>query len=294
MTEEHSKIRWIQTENVNWFCLTLNSWQEFKKNSNNELILFLHGTGGSYECWDEIAKGLSHSFVTLCLDLPGHGRSENNKTFKLSLRNIAIELSQLLNLLNIKKLKSIVSHSAGTTLAVELSNCNNQIEVEKIIGINPSLVPPPFHFTMALGPLISPFITSETSVSLLSKIINNSTIIEKLLDSTGSNLNDPIKRNRYARLFNNKKHLKGALNFMAETDVMSVLQNANSAKTKFLFIIGIKDAWVKSASLKNIFSKYFPQAKILEMDGGHLLNETHAKELCKLILQELTYRSDSI
>jgi surfactin synthase thioesterase subunit len=81
---------------------------------------------------------------------------------------------------------------------------------------------------------------------------------------------------------------------MAETDVMSVLQNANSAKTKFLFIIGIKDAWVKSASLKNIFSKYFPQAKILEMDGGHLLNETHATELCKLILQELTYRSDSI
>ena len=294
MTEEHFKIRWIQTENVKWFCLTLNSWQEFKENSNNELVLFLHGTGGSYVCWDEIAKGLSHSFVTLCLDLPGHGKSENNKTFKLSLRNIAIELSQLLKLLNIKKLKTIVSHSAGTTLAVELSNRNKQIEVEKIIGINPSLVPPPFHFTMALSPLISPFITSETSVSWLSKIINNSTIIERLLDSTGSNLKDPIKRDRYARLFNNKKHLKGALNFMAETDVMSVLQNVHSAKTKFFFIIGIKDAWVKADSLKNIFSKYFPQAKVLEMDGGHLLNETHAKELCKLILQELTYRGDSI
>jgi magnesium chelatase accessory protein len=200
----------------------------------------------------------------------------------------------LLNLLNIKSLKTIVSHSAGTTLAIEFSNYNKQIEVEEIIGINPSLVPPPFHFTMALSPLISPFITSETSVSLLSKIINNSTIIEKLLDSTGSNLKDPIKRDRYARLFNNKKHLKGALNFMAETDVISVLQNANSAKTKFFFIIGIKDSWVRSDSLKNIFSKYFPQAKILELDGGHLLNETHAKELCKLILQELTHRSNSI
>ena len=294
MTEEQSKIRWIQTENVKWFCLTSNSWQEFEEHRNNKLVLFLHGTGGSYECWDEISKGLSQTFVTLCLDLPGHGKSENSKRFKLSLRNIAIELSQLLNLLNIKSLKTIVSHSAGTTLAIEFSNYNKQIEVEEIIGINPSLVPPPFHFTMALSPLISPFITSETSVSLLSKIINNSTIIEKLLDSTGSNLNDPIKRNRYAKLFNNKKHLKGALNFMAETDVMSVLQNANSAKTKFLFIIGIKDAWVKSDRLKNIFSKYFPQAKILELDGGHLLNETHAEELCKLILQELTHRSNSI
>ena len=294
MTEEKSNIRWIQTENVKWFCLTSNSWQEFEEHRNNKLVLFLHGTGGSYECWDEISKGLSQTFVTLCLDLPGHGKSENSKRFKLSLRNIAIELSQLLNLLNIKSLKTIVSHSAGTTLAIEFSNYNKQIEVEEIIGINPSLVPPPFHFTMALSPLISPFITSETSVSLLSKMINNSTIIEKLLDSTGSNLKDPIKRERYARLFNNKKHLKGALNFMAETDVISVLQNANSAKTKFFFIIGIKDSWVRSDSLKNIFSKYFPQAKILELDGGHLLNETHAKELCKLILQELTHRSNSI
>ena len=294
MTEEQPKSRWIQTENVKWFCLTSNSWQEFEENSNNKLVLFLHGTGGSSECWDDIAKGLSHSFVTLCLDLPGHGKSENSKTFKLSLRNIARELSQLLKLLNIKKLKTIVGHSAGTTLAVELSNCNKQIEVEKIIGINPSLVPPPFHFTMALSQLISPFITSEPSVSWLSKIINNSTIIEKLLDSTGSNLIDPIKRGRYARLFNNKKHLKGALNFMAETDVMSVLQNVHSAKTKFFFIIGIKDNWVKSENLKNIFSKYFPQAKILELDGGHLLNETHAKELCKLILHELTYCGNSI
>ena len=124
--------------------------------------------------------------------------------------------------------------------------------------------------------------------------INNSTIIEKLLDSTGSNLKDPIKRDRYARLFNNKKHLRGALNFMAETDVMSVLQNVHSAKTKFFFIIGARDTWVRPDNLKNIFSKYFPQAKILELDGGHLLNETHAKELCKLILQELTYRGNSI
>ena len=294
MTKKQSKIRWIQTENVKWFCLTSNSWREFEENNNNKLVLFLHGTGGSYECWDEIAKGLSHSFVTLCLDLPGHGKSENDKTFKLSLRNIAIELGQLLKLLKIKKLKRIVSHSAGTTLAVELSTCNKQIEIEKIIGINPSLVPPPFHFTMALSPLISPFITSEPSVSWLSKIINNSTIIEKLLDSTGSNLIDSVKRDRYARLFNNKKHLKGALNFMAETDVMSVLQNVHSVKTKYFFIIGIKDAWVKSDNLKNIFSKYFPKAKILELDGGHLLNETHAKELCKLILQELTYRGNSI
>ena len=71
---------------------------------------------------------------------------------------------------------------------------------------------------------------------------------------------------------------------MAETDVMSVLQNVHSEKQNF-FLSLAKDTWVRPDNLKNIFSKYFPQAKILELDGGHLLNETHAKELCKLILR---------
>ena len=97
MTKEQNIVRRIQTENVKWFCLTPNSWQEFEENSDNELVLFLHGTGGSYECWNEISKELSQNFVTLCVDLPGHGKSENSKKFKLSLRNIAIELSQLLS-----------------------------------------------------------------------------------------------------------------------------------------------------------------------------------------------------
>ncbi|GIR49396.1 MAG: hypothetical protein CM15mP58_14930 [Burkholderiaceae bacterium] len=110
-----------RTVTINWFCFT--------------------GTGGSYECWDEIAKGLSHSFVTLCLDLPGHGKSEN-KNIQVKLTKYCHRAKSIAQAFKHKKLKTIVGHSAGTTLAIELSNCNKQIEVEKIIGINPSLVPP--------------------------------------------------------------------------------------------------------------------------------------------------------
>ena len=46
---------------------------------------------------------------------------------------------------------------------------------------------------------------------------------------------------------------------MAETDVMSVLQNVHSAKTKFFFIIGTRDTWVRPENLKNIFSNHASQ-----------------------------------
>tara|TARA_B100000963_G_C22612761_1_gene665722 strand:+ start:256 stop:1203 length:948 start_codon:yes stop_codon:yes gene_type:complete len=289
MIKEERKARWIKTENVTWFCVTSKS-----SHTPDNLLLFLHGTGGSSECWDELSAELSNRFVTLSLDLPGHGKSQSKKNFKLSLRNIAKELSRLFEFLNIKKIRTIVGHSAGTTLAIELLIYNQEIEVENIIGINPSLIPPPLHFTMALSPLVSPFITSRPTISWLSKIINNSSIINKLLDSTGSDLEDPSKRERYKRLFNNKGHLQGALSFMAETDVLSVLQNVNSVRTKFFFIIGVKDYWIPIDKIKEIFAKYFPGAKVSELDGGHLLNETHSSDLCKLIMTELPERSNGI
>ena len=48
---------------------------------------------------------------------------------------------------------------------------------------------------------------------------------------------------------------------MAETDVMSVLQNVHSCKNKIFFIIGIKDAWVKSDNLKTFSANIFHKQK---------------------------------
>ena len=138
------------------------------------------------------------------------------------------------------------------------------------------------------------FITSRLSVDWLSRIINNSSIINKLLDSTGSNLENSDKRERYKRLFYSKDHLQGALRFMAETDVLSVLKNVHAVRADFFFIIGTKDSWIRKDRIKDIFTEYFPKAKVFELDGGHLLNETHPAELCKLIITALTQRSNGI
>ena len=70
---------------------------------------------------------------------------------------------------------------------------------------------------------------------------------------------------------------------MAETDVRGTLQKVHLLNCKFVFIIGKKDSWVREKDLKKILEKYFPNTEVLELDGGHLLNETHAEEITKLI-----------
>ena len=130
--------------------------------------------------------------------------------------------------------------------------------------------------------------------SCCSRLIKKSSLIDRLLDSTGSILSNSVKREKYKKLFNNENHLIGALNFMAETDVQSVLQNVSLLTTKFFFIIGTRDSWVRLDSLQKILREYFPSAKVLELDGGHLLNETHSEELCNLVFKELPGHSDGI
>ncbi len=40
-------------------------------------IVFLHGFLESLEIWEDYAKSLSESYRIVCIDLPGHGKSEN-------------------------------------------------------------------------------------------------------------------------------------------------------------------------------------------------------------------------
>jgi len=44
----------------------------------NQAILFVHGAGGSHRHWIYQVAGLGQKYLTLAVDLPGHGESEGN------------------------------------------------------------------------------------------------------------------------------------------------------------------------------------------------------------------------
>ena len=290
MSDKNRTFAFIKTRNINWYCETNNVQLTEKKISNVKkkgIVFFIHGTGGSSISWESILDELGTQFPIFTVDLPNHGKSKSSASFKLTLRNISLDIIELLSMLEINYIKAFVGHSAGVTLALELLLQNTTIRVDKLFGINPSLVPPPKYFAFLLNPMLAPLVTSKPSLRFLSEYVKNSTVIDRLLDSTGSFLIDQNKREDYKRLFDNTKHINGALNFMAVTDIRSVLERSGKITTELFFLVGKSDLWVNAKKLEIILKRYFPRATSKEIEGGHLLNETHAIEISHFLLKEI-------
>ena len=258
--------------------------QIFKKNRQNRpLFLLIHGTGGAVHSWHEMVEVLHNEADLILVDLPGHGFTQESHNNDYSLSRISSLLKRLLAILNINRINLVIGHSAGAALAIELSIKNNLQQITGLIGINPSLVPPPVSYNLLLNPWVSPLVASTGFTSILSFVTQKTPLIENLLTSTGSQLNSNQKK-LYKKIFLQDKHLKGAIKFMASTDLFYLLSKSKHLKTNTTFIIGKEDPWVKVDPLKKIIAQNFPNSKIIENTGGHLMHETCPKKISAQIL----------
>jgi 2-succinyl-6-hydroxy-2,4-cyclohexadiene-1-carboxylate synthase len=102
------------------FC-TFDFHYSFRGDSNQPLILFLHGfMGDSYE-FDRVISLLSEQFSCLTVDLPGHGKTRiigGEECYTMA--NTAQALIDWLDELNVKRC-ALVGYSMGGRLALYLS-----------------------------------------------------------------------------------------------------------------------------------------------------------------------------
>ncbi|SDX15346.1 Pimeloyl-ACP methyl ester carboxylesterase [Lutibacter oricola] len=95
------------------------NYTEYRHDTSNEWVTFVHGAGGSSSIWFKQVRSFSHFFNVLVLDLRGHGDSKpglkdtfnDNYTFDA----ITNDIVEVLNHLNIKK-----SHFSGISLGTIL------------------------------------------------------------------------------------------------------------------------------------------------------------------------------
>ncbi len=271
--------RMVLVENILWHV------QIFIKEDKKKrpLFMLIHGTGGGVHSWNEIVKNLHSKANIILIDLPGHGFTQDNFENDYSLTKIAFLLRKLLRILEIQSIDLVVGHSAGAAIGIELCIQSNLQQINQLIGINPSLIPPPFSYNMLLNSWLSPIATSNGFTSILSIVTKNTTMVENLLASTGSELN-PQQKKLYKRIFSSNRHLKGAIQFMASTDLSELLNKSRSFKNNSTFILGKDDPWIQINPLKKIIHKYFPSSKIIENPGGHLMHETYPEKISKQIL----------
>ena len=63
------------------------------------------------------------------------------------------------------------------------------------------------------------------------------------------------------------------MNFMAGADITHLLGKCKAIKSKLIFILTEDDGWIPIKNLRDVIRKYFDNAKVIEMRGGHLFHE---------------------
>ena len=249
------------------------------------VILLLHGTGSSTHSWGELTPLLNQEAQVLSVDLPGHAFTLGASVDSLRLEQIASNLVALIEELKMPWPTMVVGHSAGAPLALAFAN-QAPTKPRVIIGLNPSLIPPPPSYTQFFGPMLGPVTKSATLASILAKIAPLSGMTDRLLDSTNTNLPE-TNRNYYRRLFQSPEHARGAMNFMASANIDQVLKAGSSLPSHLIWVIGESDQWVPEIGLKKIIKQYFPKSTVIYWPGGHIMHEIETTKTADLILSEL-------
>ena len=244
-------------------------------------VLLIHGTGASSHSWGPIFTELSNSYTVLAPDLPGHGFTLGALKHQLHIDQIAVELKKLLEILDLWIPHTLVGHSAGANCVLTLANLS-RTQPMAIIGFNPSFVSPPAAYSNFLAPLIHPIATSGLLANFLSHTIGKTKMVDQLLDSTRSQLNEE-QRQHYRLLFKQSAHIFGAMNFMAATDIPQLLRNSSALTSQMTYLIPEDDPWVSKRSLGPIMQQYFPKAHLIHENGGHLFHEIHPDRATTLI-----------
>ncbi|MBU3693922.1 MAG: alpha/beta fold hydrolase [Rhodocyclaceae bacterium] len=249
------------------------------------LVVLLHGTGSSTHSWAPMWPQLTAKTRVLAIDLPGHGFTRGADYARLDLASIAQQLDVLLEVLDIGTPALVAGHSAGFPLALRWSLLGKH-QASRLVGYAPSLVPPPPAYAMFLGPLINPLATSGPMASLLAATIGPSGMVDRLLDSTASILND-TQRAHYRTLFGESGHVRGAMNFMAAADLPVLLEDAAGLRTPMHLVVGELDAWVPAEPLLQVIRRYLPQARVERWHAGHLMHETEPGRAAQWLLNAL-------
>lgn len=257
----------------------------FQISGKGPVILLLHGTGSSTHSWGELTPILNQEARVLNVDLPGHAFTLGAPVDSLRLEQIASNLVTLIDELKLPWPTMVVGHSAGAPLALAFAN-QAPTKPQTIIGLNPSLIPPPPSYTQFFGPMLGPVTKSATLASILAKIAPLSGMTDRLLDSTNTNLPE-TNRSFYRRLFQSPEHVRGAMNFMASANIDQVLKAGSALPSKLIWVIGESDQWVPEIGLKKIISQYFPLSTVIYWQGGHIMHEVETQKTADLILSEL-------
>lgn len=232
-----------------------------------DIILLLHGAGGATQSWRGIFSHLAQTHRVIAIDLPGQGFTEMGARSRCGLIHMAEDIAALMAQENWHP-KTIIGHSAGAALALQLARLGH---TSQVIGINAALsnfrgvagwLFPMMAKALALNPLTARVFSAAATPSSVRNLIKGT---GSTLDETGNDL--------YLRLTRDRGHVDATLSMMSQWSLDGLTAVLPQITAKVDFIVGDGDTAVPPSSSIEA-AQTLPNATVHHIPGlGHLAHE---------------------
>jgi magnesium chelatase accessory protein len=256
-------------------------------------VLLIHGTGASTHSWRSLIPLLTPHFKVLSLDLPGHAFTGmppgGANSQQMSLPGMAKAIGELLAALDVSP-ALLVGHSAGAAIAVRMA-LDGIAAPTHIVSINGALQP----LGGLAGQVFSPVAKLMSALpfvpSLFAWQATQPSVLQKLMDSTGSTL-DAEGMALYGQLVSNPGHAAGALGMMANWDLPQLAMDLPRLTIPLSLIVGSNDHTVPPRQVARLValwpaSSAGPMPRLTTLQGlGHLAHEEQPELVANLVLTQ--------
>jgi pimeloyl-ACP methyl ester carboxylesterase len=239
---------------------TVNSFDGVSINFDNEgkgepAIILVHGWSNTRSIWDAQVSHFSEKYRVIAVDLPGFGKSGNNRS-EWTIASYGEDISAIIQQLNLKKVV-LVGFSLGAPVVIEAANK----EPDHVVGV--VLVDGLHEVETQIPPPMAHFLDS-----MMMDLINNPTK-EKLVGSGFFKKNVDSAFHRVVSILEGASHI-GWRESLAGNIEWQNEHCTNSIKSVKAPIIAINSD-LQPTNVE-VFRKYAPtfKAKIVE-DVGHLI-----------------------
>ncbi|WP_206930753.1 alpha/beta fold hydrolase BchO [Roseococcus thiosulfatophilus] len=246
------------------------------------VALLLHGTGASTHSWRDLGPLLARRYTIIMPDLPGQGFSAMPPAGGLSLAGMAMGITALLRVLEVRP-ELIIGHSAGAALGARLC-LDGAVAPAHLISINGALLPLGGVAGMVFGPMARLMVNLPGVARLAARQARERATVERLLRDTGSVL--PAEGvDLYARLFRRPEHVAATLGMMAAWDLPGLARDLPRLATPLTLIVGKQDRTIRPTEARRL-QALLPAARIDALPGlGHLAHEEAPGLVARRILE---------
>ncbi len=257
------------------------------------LILLIHGTGSATHTWRHLAPLLTPHAELLAMDLPGHGFSGPAIGDGASMAGMARGVAALLGAWGAHP-RCVLGHSAGAAIAIRMAlqaaaaGAAPGWAPQGLIALNAALFPLPGLAGSLFSPAAKLLSLNPLVPHLFAWRARNATVVQKLLVSTGSTL-DQAGTDLYRQVVTSPGHVAGALAMVARWNLHALAADLPALRTPLHLMVGEQDGTVPPADASRA-QALVPGATLSTLPGlGHLVHEEAPQRVAELVLKLLSH-----